>query len=182
MMRRTNPMDHVSVAAPCPADWERMIGNEQVRFCAECNLNVYNLSGMTKAEAERLIAQSEGRLCVRFYRRADGTILTRNCPTGLRALKKRLSRMANAVVSLVLSFFAGIFAFAGLQRTTSAPDYASGPDSTLGVLVAEPANGEIEVIKEQGEIIKPSNVTVTTGTFIVEPEAGDERRRAKRRR
>lgn len=182
MKRRTNPLDSVRVAAPCPADWERMIGNEQVRFCAQCDLNVYNLSGMTKAQAERLIAQSEGRLCVRYYRRADGTILTRNCPVGLRALKKRLTRIANAVASLVLSFFAGIFAFAGLQKTSSVPGTASVVVYTMGQPVDIQIGREIKVIEEQGEIIKPESVTVTTGTFIFEPQDSDKGKRAKRQR
>ncbi|HEX8773420.1 MAG TPA: hypothetical protein VF735_07405 [Pyrinomonadaceae bacterium] len=108
MAKYTSPLDHVTVAAPCPADWDAMIGNERARFCGQCRLNVYNLSGMTKREAEALIASAEGRLCIRFYRRADGTILTKNCPVGLRALKRRLSRVAGAALSAVLSFFAGL--------------------------------------------------------------------------
>jgi hypothetical protein len=137
---------------------------------------------MTKAEAERLIVQSEGRLCVRYYRRADGTILTRDCPTGLRALKKRLTRMANAVASLVLSFFAGVFAFAGLQKTSSAWDYAFNANYESGGTVSNPIVGNLQVIQEQGELIKPSNVTVVTGTFAYDPEADDNGKRAKRRR
>ena len=86
MSRRSIPLENVRVAAPCSADWEQMRGDERARFCGQCQLNVYNLSGMTRQEAERLIASREGRLCVRFYRRADGTILTKNCPVGLAAL------------------------------------------------------------------------------------------------
>ncbi|HVF68561.1 MAG TPA: hypothetical protein VM914_12905, partial [Pyrinomonadaceae bacterium] len=71
-------------------------------------LHVYNLSGMTKREAEGLVANSEGRLCVRYYMRADGSILTRNCPVGLRALKQRVSRIAGAALSAVIGFFAGL--------------------------------------------------------------------------
>jgi hypothetical protein len=108
MAKYTSPLDQVTVAAPCPANWDEMIGNERTRFCGQCRLNVYNLSGMTKREAEALIAGAEGRLCVRFYRRADGTILTENCPTGLRALKRRLSRLARATLSALLSFLAGL--------------------------------------------------------------------------
>src|SRR4030095_5967999 len=100
----SNPLDHVSVAAPCPADWDEMSGNDRVRFCGQCNLNVYNLSAMTKSEAEAFISNNEGRLCVRFYRRTDGSILTRNCPVGLRAIRRRLSRVAKAVSTAVLSF------------------------------------------------------------------------------
>src|SRR5919197_4707429 len=108
MAKFTNPLDGVRVAAPCPADWEKMAGDERMRYCGQCNLHVYNLSGMTRKEAEALITNTEGRLCVRFYRRADGTILTRNCPVGLRALKRRVARTAGAMLSAVLGFFAGI--------------------------------------------------------------------------
>src|SRR3712207_9206675 len=92
----TNPLERVRVAAPCPADWGKMVGDERVRYCNQCNLHVYNLSGMTRREAEALVTSSEGRLCIRFYRRPDGTILTRNCPVGLSALKRRAARAATA--------------------------------------------------------------------------------------
>jgi hypothetical protein len=121
MSKRTSPLDYVTVAAPCNVGWDNMIGDERVRFCGQCNLNVYNLSAMTKQSAERLITQTEGRLCVRYYRRADGTILTRNCPVGLRALKRRLSRIATASVSAVISFFAGILAVTGLRERPLSP-------------------------------------------------------------
>lgn len=115
MAKYTSPLNRVTVAAPCSADWDEMIGDERARFCGQCQLKVYNLSGMTRREAETLIAGAEGRLCVRFYRRADGTILTENCPVGLRALKRRLSRVATATLSALLSFFAGL----GLYRAAA---------------------------------------------------------------
>jgi hypothetical protein len=116
MVKRTNPLDNVSVAAPCTAGWDNMIGNEQMRFCGQCNLNVYNLSGMTKQAAERVIAHTEGRLCVRYFRRADGTILTKNCTVGLRAIRRRVTRIATSLASAVLSFFAGILMATGLRQ------------------------------------------------------------------
>jgi hypothetical protein len=96
-------LDNVHVAAPCPADWNKMAGDSHVRHCCECNLNVYNLSEMTRKEAENLIRTHEGRLCVRYYRRADGTILTQNCPVGLKALVRRISRIAAAVITAATS-------------------------------------------------------------------------------
>src|SRR5438045_496198 len=94
MAKFTNPLDGVRVAAPCPADWERMVGDERMRYCGQCNLHVYNLSGMARAEAEALITNAEGRLCVRFYRRAEGHVLTSNCPVGLRAAKQTVSEVS----------------------------------------------------------------------------------------
>lgn len=108
MRKFTSPLEGVRVAAPCPADWEKMVGDERMRYCGQCSLHVYNLSGMTKREAEGLVANAEGRLCVRYYQRADGSILTRNCPVGLRALKQRVSRIAGAALSAVIGFFAGL--------------------------------------------------------------------------
>ncbi|HYY94081.1 MAG TPA: hypothetical protein VE713_06145 [Pyrinomonadaceae bacterium] len=108
MAKFTNPLEGVRVAAPCRADWEKMVGDERTRYCGQCSLHVYNLSGMTRSEAEALIMNAEGRLCVRFYRRADGSVMTRNCPVGLRALKQRVSRVAGATLSAVLGFFAGV--------------------------------------------------------------------------
>jgi hypothetical protein len=118
MRKFTSPLEGVRVAAPCPADWERMVGDERMRYCGQCSLHVYNLSGMTKSEAEGLVANAEGRLCVRYYRRADGSILTRNCPVGLRAVKQRVSRIAGAALSAVLGFFAGVGLNLGFARPT----------------------------------------------------------------
>ena len=124
MAKYTNPLEQGRVAAPCSADWNRMSGNDRVRFCDRCNLNVYNLSEMSKRDAEALIRRTEGRLCVRFYRRTDGTILTDNCPVGLRAIKRRISRIASTALSAVLSFFAGtsIYGFFGEKEAFVQPE------------------------------------------------------------
>jgi len=82
----TPQLGTIKIAAPCQAEWKWMYGDDRVRFCGQCNLNVFNLSAMTKEEAEDLIRRADGRLCVRFYQRSDGTILTKNCPVGLQAI------------------------------------------------------------------------------------------------
>jgi hypothetical protein len=88
--RRGLPMlDDLRIAAPCSADWEVMVGDERVRFCAQCQKNVYNLSAMPRHEAEALLLEKEGKLCVRLYKRADGTVLTSDCPVGVRRRRRR---------------------------------------------------------------------------------------------
>jgi len=108
MARFNSPLDNVRIASPCNADWDQMLGSERARFCGQCNLNVFNLSSMTKDEAELLIGQTEGRLCVRYFQSADGSALTKDCPVGLRAFRRRMSYVARAVSSLVLTFLAGV--------------------------------------------------------------------------
>ena len=136
MTTYTNPLDGVKVAAPCPADWAKMVGDERVRYCDRCELHVYNLSGMTRREAEALVTNTEGRLCVRFYRRADGTVLTRNCPVGLRAIRRKVSRVAGATLSALLGFFAGL----GLNFGFNPGRVESEPN--VGVLVMAPEKRE----------------------------------------
>jgi len=75
-------LDNIKVAAPCAAEWSKMTGDARQRHCADCNKHVYNLSEMTRDEAQALLIEKEGRLCVRYYRRHDGTILTADCPVG----------------------------------------------------------------------------------------------------
>ncbi|MFL6469208.1 MAG: hypothetical protein ACJ72Z_14720 [Pyrinomonadaceae bacterium] len=107
-MSKQSPLNNIRIASPCSADWAGMIGTDRKRYCGECKLNVYNISGMTANEAEGLLTQSEGRLCVRYYRRADGTILTKDCPVGWAKVKERVSRVATAAFSLLMTLFAGV--------------------------------------------------------------------------
>jgi hypothetical protein len=129
MSRFSNPLSNVKVASPCPADWNRMIGDERVRFCGQCQLNVYNLSAMTRDQAESVIAGTEGRLCVRFYRRKDGSILTQDCPVGLRAIRQRASRIRRAVLSALFGFLAGI---GGTTAVNRIGEFLLGTDNTWG--------------------------------------------------
>jgi hypothetical protein len=95
------PFENIRVATPCSADWNEMDGNERVRHCELCMKNVYNLSEMTRAEAEALVKEKEGHLCVRFYQRPDGTVLTQDCPVGLRAIRRRMRWMGAGVAALI---------------------------------------------------------------------------------
>jgi carboxypeptidase family protein len=112
MSRDRIDLDRIAVASPCPMAWNDMADNERVRFCNQCSLYVYDISAMTKSEAESLIANAEGRICARYYRRADGAIMTQDCPVGLRAVRRRVSRAAAAAFSALVSLFGGQVTFA----------------------------------------------------------------------
>ena len=106
--RYDSPLANLKIASPCSADWEAMVGDGRKRFCGDCKLHVYNLSGMTTYDAENLLRLSEGRLCVRYFERADGTVLTQDCPVGWARVKRRLSMATAAVFGMFLSVV-GIF-------------------------------------------------------------------------
>jgi hypothetical protein len=105
-------LERVSIASPCPARWEDMAGDAVARHCASCDLDVFNLSAMTRDEANAFLrSRTDGRLCARLYRRADGTVLTRDCPAGLAAARARVVRAAcRAAAALVLLIGGGVLA------------------------------------------------------------------------
>jgi len=171
MARSQVDLDLITVASPCPVAWGDMTGDERKRFCNKCNLNVYNLSAMTKAEAESVITNTEGRVCARFYRRADGTVLTQDCPVGLRAIRKRASRATAAAFSALVSLFGGTATFAQpqqqpkdeskveVQRTLRRYGQAAVEGTIFDILHMTIAGAEVRLINEQTkrEIITKTN-------------------------
>ena len=111
-----SPLNNIRIASPCSADWNAMSGDERKRSCGECKMNVYNLSGMTKYDAENLLMNAEGRLCVRYFQRADGTILTMDCPVGWAKIKSRVSAFATAIFALIVTIAGGIVLFSIFPR------------------------------------------------------------------
>jgi hypothetical protein len=73
-------LEQIRIASPCPASWEEMLGDDKVRFCQICSKNVYNLSLMTRDEAQTLVIDHQGKLCGLLYLRKDGTVMTADCP------------------------------------------------------------------------------------------------------
>ncbi|HSH93443.1 MAG TPA: hypothetical protein VK968_04805 [Roseimicrobium sp.] len=94
----------IRVASPCPARWEDMAGDDRKRFCNQCQLHVYNFSAMSSEEVAGLVEKKGGRLCGRFYKRTDGSVLTNDCPVGAgRVRRKRI-----AIFALVAGVFTAL--------------------------------------------------------------------------
>jgi hypothetical protein len=164
MPKLNSPLDNPRIAGPCSADWDQMFSfeGERVRFCSQCNLNVYNLSNMSRQEAEDLITKTEGRLCVRFYRRADGSVLTQDCPVGLKKIKRRMAWAAQVVLGMVLSFVAGLGTYIfHLGRKSSTPldiRPISEKPHVIGLILPRvqapepPTIGRLRIEPRQGEM------------------------------
>ena len=102
-MKPAESLENVKIASPCSAKWEAMDGDERRRFCAHCRKHVYNVEGMSRADAQKLLAGPED-VCVRIYKRADGTVLTNDCPVGKRhlILRNSLTYAAAAIAAALL--------------------------------------------------------------------------------
>ena len=75
----TTPLSVLRLDLPCQVPWDDMAvidGDESVRFCTQCRLNVHNLSAMTAEEAKACLARQTDRVCVSFLQAADGRAIT----------------------------------------------------------------------------------------------------------
>ena len=126
---RSSILDNVRTASHCTASWDDMVGDDQIRRCAGCDKDVFNLSHMTREDAERLIQATSGKLCARYYRRADGTILTADCSVGVGQARRRKLVVAGTTLMIAV---AGVLAY---ERTTHAD--AEAPDVQVAVVAEE---------------------------------------------
>jgi hypothetical protein len=147
MNTRSVTLEVLDIARPCPADWNDMTGDERVRFCRHCSLHVYNLAGMTRSEAENLVAGAEGRLCVRFYRRADGTVTTQDCDGWWRLTRRRVNRWTSAAVAMLL-------AAVGMSRWTNA---SATPKHEAAIVNSAP-----EPVALQGDVMIMGKIRLPT--------------------
>lgn len=125
-------LDIVDVKKPCHVSWSGMAGEGRVRECGKCEKSVYDLSSMTREEAEALIAKSEGRVCIRFYRRADGTVVTSDCSAA--SWRSRAGRAMAAMVFLA----GGLFGFVRLHAATL--DASDGKEKSPGQTISRWVN------------------------------------------
>lgn len=120
--KQTISLQRIDIATPCMASWDDMQGDERVRHCKDCNKNVFNLSAMPEVEAAQLLAANTGDLCVRFYQRRDGTVMTSDCGDSPRAMVRQAwRRLPQAAGAAVLALSA-----AGAVAGAAAPGAGNG--------------------------------------------------------
>ena len=151
-------LDDIRIASPCRVSWNAMTGDDRARYCGSCERTVYNLSALTAEEAAKLIAEREGKLCVRMFRRHDGTIITRDCPVGCAL---RLHKRIRAVVISTASWL-GFLPRAGcITDTMGALDPTRVPNKP-------PNSAPID------SAARPSHGSSDSGLARREPSAGKD--------
>jgi hypothetical protein len=154
--RRALPLlDNLQIAAPCQADWDAMVGDDRVRFCGQCEKNVYNLSAMPREEAEAFLVEREGKACVRLYKRQDGTVLTADCPVGVRRRRRRRAAVAAVGGSLMA-------AAASLGFRAFTPTMGSAVPAVMGSAV--PVMGEVPIAPDTTATATPTSTVAPPST------------------
>lgn len=95
----------IDIASPCKRDWAKMKGDDAVRFCGDCKMNVYNLSALSQQQVLQLVKEKEGKVCVRLFQRADGTAITRDCPVGVTRKRRTYAFSMAAMFGLLAAPF-----------------------------------------------------------------------------
>lgn len=117
-------MAKLKVASPCPMLWDRLDKTEErgVRFCRECRKNVYNLIEISEADLNNLLtgATAGDSLCLRLYQRADGTVITNDCPVGLKKVREFWQRMKTGAVASLAFLISSTPAALGQNKDGSA--------------------------------------------------------------
>lgn len=105
-------LDRVCIAMPCSVNWDEMKGDNKVRLCGGCNKNVYNLSAMSKIEAEEILS-GPTLPCIQIMRKDEGSIVTQEKSNIIRLFFSYGKTSVSAVLSLI---------------ATLAPQWASASD------------------------------------------------------
>src|SRR5689334_5631191 len=147
----------IRVATPCQADWSQMTGDERVRHCAQCKKDVFNLSDMTREQAERLIIEKHGDLCARYYQRTDGTILLADCSVGIR--QKRKTRVLAAGAAAMLAGTGGVAGYLRLSHHHAMPAPHIDDEPIMGRMAVvqpePPPPPEVEEVRGELEVAAP---------------------------
>ena len=129
-MSRRISLDQVYIPQPCPKPWKQMTGDAKVRFCNECQFRVFNLSEMTRDEAQTILDSHPDRLCVCYRPTKDGAVRTLDyqSPRGKHSLR----------------WWVG-FGFLGALGAIAAQGlwHFSRPRVVAGMIVAPPRTGKI---------------------------------------
>jgi hypothetical protein len=169
-------LDNLRIASPCTADWAAMTGDDRVRACSLCNKNVYNLSEMTREEAQALLLEKEGKLCARYYQRKDGTILLKDCEVGVS--KKRRRRWIAAGASALLASGAGVMLLP--SEKTPPPEMVQGGAQALPTTQEpEPAPEQVPTVLEIKPVVPEEAPRPLMGAIAITPQDLEPARPAK---
>src|SRR5829696_9195067 len=153
-MSKRSLIDSIEVKKACSEDWDAMTGNERVRFCSHCALEVNNLSALTRKQAMRLVRESGGRICVRYVKNPVD-----NSPVFAERLYQITRRAGIAAGVLGASLTLSTLAYAQSEPVST------GKDSQT-IQVSQPVNSDKNLTDASGEAIISGTITDPNGALV----------------
>ena len=143
-MSKNSFLDKIEVKSPCSQSWEEMRGSETTRFCSHCDLNVNNLSAMTRKQALKIVRESGGAICVRYVKNPET-----NAPV-FRDTLYQISRRTGIAAGVL-----------GASLSLSASSYAQGGVDFTNLLKAETEVSQSKKPDKEKTESKTANVSGT---------------------
>ncbi len=168
----------LEIASPCSALWSEMTGDDRSRFCQSCQLTVHNLSAMTTDDAQALLTkaqEADKRVCVRFYQREDGTVMTQDCSVGVElSLRQRVAqRVSHTTRWLRWAAGLAIGVALGSMSVSSALAESKMPPLMGAVAMPQGVPPPIELpdkpIELKGDVAPPKKQTEIRGEAPLKP-------------
>ncbi len=128
-MSKKSFIDSVEVKTPCTEDWEKMHGNDRVRFCDHCAKDVNDLSAVTRKEAMRLVRASGGNLCIRYVQ--DPVTKRPMFAEQLLQITRRKPALAAGIMTASVSLSTLTYAQGGASTRPANEPAASCPDKAV---------------------------------------------------
>lgn len=139
-------INNLRIASPCPMLWSDMqhTQEEAVRFCGDCRKNVYDVSKMSAQETALLLQKSEINgvsTCMQLYRRADGKLITDDCPIGLRRIRDGFQKVRSLAAAFIVFLYAqSVFAQGKNLSAQNKPTLTRGKVAVpMGGIIAAPS-------------------------------------------
>ncbi len=111
-MSKKSFIDSVKVGSPCGEDWEKMSGNDRLRFCTHCSKHVNNLSEITRKEAARFVREAGRDICIRYI--ADPVTRRPMFANQLLQITRRTPGLAAGVMTASMSLSTAAYAQGGI--------------------------------------------------------------------
>ncbi|QYK54038.1 MAG: hypothetical protein KF824_03880 [Fimbriimonadaceae bacterium] len=167
----------VRIAKPCPKDWNEMTGDDQSRFCSHCEKSVHNLAEMSANDAEQLLCNTSGRVCIRMVRGPQGSFKTK------QGWFRRVALAGAATLTLIPMTgcepgYATVTGDAVAPPDQSQPDPGYKSNAALGETVAEPSPRMGDMVPpdvEQGEVAPENTPLMGKAACPPEKEEPEER-------
>ena len=170
MPRPKDTLDRINISTPCTADWDEMVGNDEVRFCRHCDLSVHNLSAMTRQEALRLTISSNGKLCARYIRRPGGAIHTTDLALPhLHSINRHVSRLAAGAFTAALSVSTSVVAAAPAHSGSTSTSPSATSQFAKRTNSNSPGTAGASV---KGVVFDPNGAVIPGATVTLVNQAG----------
>src|SRR5262245_40417331 len=166
-MSAKDPSRQLSIASPCNMNWDSMIGNDRVRFCNHCQLSVHNVDLASRKQIRRLIARSEGRLCVSYMQPVPRVPAS---PV-LHKIGRRTSALAAGAFSATLGISTAMAATPNLTRAAFPAEIASA----TSLLDHFPGSAG-ETLR--GTVTDPNGAVIANASVTLSNPETEEQRRA----